>query len=180
MVDNWKTWTSLGFWWKRLHWAFVVRILKHKLLLTWSYMFCASVLYVLLCSKWSKVWMKPSIKRRDQNHMFGQNVRYFVQIIKLGKKGFSGWHANVKQKISLKPRPFSLFQLYICSIVHRILGSCGFQWCGFHSCALSKNSPNIQLMQFTLHKWRNSFTHAFLVTIDLSAADLAPVDFCQT
>ena len=87
-------------------------------MLTWSYMFWASVLYFLV-GKWSKVWMKPSIKRRDQNHMFGQNVRYFVQIIKLGKKGFSGWHANVKQKISLKPRSFSLFHLYLCSIVLR-------------------------------------------------------------
>ena len=87
-------------------------------MLTWSYVFWASVLYFLV-AKWSKVWMKPSIKRRDQNHMFGQNVRYFVQIIKLGKKGFSSWHANVKQKISLKLRPFSLFQLYLCSIVLR-------------------------------------------------------------
>ena len=69
--------------------------------------------------------------------------------------------------------------------LHRVLGSCGFQWCGFHSCGFhssgfSKNSPNIQLMQFSLHKWRNSFTHAFLVTNDLSAADLVHTDFCQT
>ena len=56
--------------------------------------------------------------------------------------------------------------------VHRVLGSCGFQWCSFHSCAFSKNSPNIQLMQFSLHKWRKSFTSAFLVINDLSATDL--------
>ena len=29
----------------------------------------------------------------------------------------------------------------------------GFQWCGFHSCAFSKNSQNIQLMQFSLNKF---------------------------
>ena len=62
--------------------------------------------------------------------------------------------------------------------IHRVLGSCGFQWCVFHS--FSKNSLNIQLMWFSLHKWRNSFTHAFWVTNDLSAADLVPADFCQT
>ena len=31
-------------------------------------------------------------------------------------------------------------------------------------CAFSRNSPNIQLIWFWLLKWRNSFTHAFLVT----------------
>ena len=62
-------------------------------------------------------------------------------------------------------------------IVHRVLDSCGFQWCSFHLCTFSKNSPNIQLMRFSLHKQRNSFTHAFLVTNDLSAADLATADF---
>ena len=35
-------------------------------------------------------------------------------------------------------------------ILHRVLGSCGFQWCGFHLCPFSKNSPNIQLMRFWL------------------------------
>ena len=64
--------------------------------------------------------------------------------------------------------------------IHRVLGYCVFQWCGFHSCTFSKNSPNIQLMRFSLHKWRNSFTCAFLVTNDLSAADLVHADFCQT
>ena len=59
--------------------------------------------------------------------------------------------------------------IYINPKVHRVLGFCGFQWCGFHLCIFSKNSPNIQLMRFPLHKWRNSFTHAFLVTNDLSA-----------
>ena len=63
--------------------------------------------------------------------------------------------------------------------VHRVLDSCGFQWCGFHLCAFSKNSPNIQLMLFSLGKLRNSFTHAFLVTNDLSAADLVHADFAR-
>ena len=35
------------------------------------------------------------------------------------------------------------------SYVHQVLNSCGFQWCNFHSCAFSKNSPNIQLMRFS-------------------------------
>ena len=43
-----------------------------------------------------------------------------------------------------------------------------------------KNSPNIQFMQFSLQKRRNSFTHVVLFTSDLSASDLAPADFCQT
>ena len=64
--------------------------------------------------------------------------------------------------------------------LHWVLGSCGFQWCVFHLCAFSKNSPNIQLMRFLLHKWKNSFTHAFLVTNVLSAVDLVHADFCQT
>ena len=48
------------------------------------------------------------------------------------------------------------------NIIHQVLG---FQWCGFHLCSFSKNNPNIQLMQFLLHNWRNSLTHAFLVAI---------------
>ena len=36
-------------------------------------------------------------------------------------------------------------------IIHQVLGLWGFQWCIFHSCAFSKNSPNIQLMRFSLH-----------------------------
>ena len=36
--------------------------------------------------------------------------------------------------------------------LHRVLGSCEFQWCGFHLWAFSKNSLNIQLMLFSLHK----------------------------
>ena len=35
--------------------------------------------------------------------------------------------------------------------IHQVLGSCRFQWCDFHSCAFSKNSPNIQLVRFSLH-----------------------------
>ena len=50
----------------------------------------------------------------------------------------------------------------------------------FHLCAFTKNSPNIQLMGFSLHKWKNSFTHAFLDTNVLSSADLVHADFCQT
>ena len=41
--------------------------------------------------------------------------------------------------------------------VHQVLGSCGFQWCSFRWCAFSKNSPNIHLMRFSLHKWWNLF-----------------------
>ena len=44
----------------------------------------------------------------------------------------------------------------------------------------SKTSPNNQLKRFSLHKWRNTFTHSFFVSNDLSAADLAHADFCQT
>ena len=36
--------------------------------------------------------------------------------------------------------------------IHRVLGSWGFQRFGFHLCAISKNSPNILLMPFLLHK----------------------------
>ena len=32
--------------------------------------------------------------------------------------------------------------------VHRVLGSCGFQWCGFHSCAFSKSSQIYRLCNF--------------------------------
>ena len=42
-------------------------------------------------------------------------------------------------------------QAFICGFsrqninsVHQILGPCGFQWCGLHSCVFSKNGPNIQ------------------------------------
>ena len=50
--------------------------------------------------------------------------------------------------------------------VQRVFGFCGLQWCGFHLCVFSTNSPNIQLTQFSLHKWRNSFTLGFLVTLE--------------
>ena len=49
--------------------------------------------------------------------------------------------------------------------IHQVLGSCWFLWCGFHLCAFSKHSPNIQIMQFSLHRWRNSFTLAFWLRI---------------
>ena len=49
----------------------------------------------------------------------------------------------------------------------------GFQSRCFHFCAFS----NIQVMQFSLHKLKNSFSHAFLVTNDFSVADLVHVDF---
>ena len=51
-----------------------------------------------------------------------------------------------------------------CGELHRVLGSCGFQWCGFHLCTFSKNSPNIQHMRFSLHKWRNSFTYGIVAS----------------
>ena len=62
----------------------------------------------------------------------------------------------------------------------QVLGSWGFQWCGFHSCAFSKNSSNIQVMQFSVDTWMNFFTHSFLVTNDSGAAGFFHVDFCQT
>ena len=64
--------------------------------------------------------------------------------------------------------------------VQQVLCSCGFQWCRFHLYVFLKNSPNIQLMQFSLQKCRNSFTRAFWVTNDLSVAALVHVDCCQT
>ena len=56
---------------------------------------------------------------------------------------------------------------YHIQTVPQGLGSCGFQWCVFHSC---KNSPNIQLVGFSLNNWRNYFAHVFWVTNDLSTA----------
>ena len=69
------------------------------------------------------------------------------------------------KKCDSKLQELSLFYVRVqgfrlCMIsnhVHRVLGFSGFQWCGFHLCAFSKNSPNIQLMQFSLHKWWKSF-----------------------
>ena len=51
--------------------------------------------------------------------------------------------------------------------VHKVLGSCGFQWCGFHSLTFLRSCPNIHIMQFSIHEWRNPFTCAFFVTNDL-------------
>ena len=42
-----------------------------------------------------------------------------------------------------------------------------------------KKLPKYPAYAIFLHKWRNSFTYVFLVTNDLSAADLVHVDFCQ-
>ena len=53
----------------------------------------------------------------------------------------------------------SCFQISIYKQLHWVLGSWEFQWYSFHSCTFSKN-PNIQLMRFSLHKGRNSSTHA--------------------
>ena len=41
----------------------------------------------------------------------------------------------------------------------------------------SPSSPNIQLMWFSLNKWRNSLTHSFLFRNDQRAASLAHADF---
>ena len=64
-------------------------------------------------------------------------------------------------------------RIFLIQLYTGFLAPADFSGAGF-TCA------NIQLMQFLLHKRRNSFTHAFLVTNDLSAADLAPADFCKT
>ena len=88
---------------------------------------------------------------------------------------------NLNLLLCIHERKFFLLVYFLFSKtgLHRVLGSCGFQWCSFHSCAFSKNSPNIQLMRFSLHKWRNSFTHAFLVTNDLIVAELNHAVFAR-
>ena len=43
-----------------------------------------------------------------------------------------------------------IFPLFL-NHIHQVLGSYGFQWWFFKSCAFSKDSPNIQVMQFSLH-----------------------------
>ena len=96
------------------------------------------------------------------------------------------WKSNPLLKIALfHPCYFRELQLvvlkaWIVCEVHRVVGSFGFQSCGFHLCAFSKKSPNIQHMPFWQHKWKKSFTHAFLVTNDLSAANWVHADFWQT
>ena len=72
-------------------------------------------------------------------------------------------------------RPKKSFQHYL----HPVLGSCKFQWCSFHLCTFSKNSPNIQHMQFLINKWIPSLVRFWLL-MTLSAADFVHVDFCQT
>ena len=71
------------------------------------------------------------------------------------------------------------FPPFTVNNLHRVLGYCWFQWWGFHSFTFSKNCPKIQLLRFLLHNRRNSFTHAFLVTNDFSAADMVHADFCH-
>ena len=41
---------------------------------------------------------------------------------------------------------------------HRVLSSCGFQWCGVHSCGVSKKSWSIYFVRILS---TNSLTHAF-------------------
>ena len=38
----------------------------------------------------------------------------------------------------------------------------------------------VEMGLFSLQKWRDSFTNAFLATYDISTADLVHADFCQT
>ena len=68
-------------------------------------------------------------------------------------------------------------QGYNCAKYTGSLASADFSGCVFHSCAFSKNSPNIQLMWFSLYKWRNSFTHAFWVTNDFKYCRFGPCGF---
>ena len=80
---------------------------------------------------------------------FGKNLSNFVYpFLKLDNP-----YCHNKQA-----RPFT-------NRLHRGLGYCRFHCCGFQLCAFSKNSQNIQLIQFSLHKRRNSFTHELLVTL---------------
>ena len=60
------------------------------------------------------------------------------------------------------------------SFIYMYTGSLALPVFTFH------NSQNIQLRQFSLHKWRNSFTHVFLVTNDISAVDFVHMKFCKT
>ena len=68
--------------------------------------------------------------------------------------------------------------LLCCLCYNGSLAPADFSGAVFTCAHFQKNNPNIQLMQFSLHKLRNSFTHALLVTNDLSAADLVHADFC--
>ena len=136
----------------------------------------------------------------DQKLNFNLNViktpciTYFVCVYQRGNKYYTKVHA-LSVLAFFKKDGFSILTPFlghvhccVCNVctapsesegkplLHLVLGSCGFQWCGFHLCAFLKNSQNIQLMRFSLH----SYTHAFLITNDLSAGDLATADFCQT
>ena len=84
----------------------------------------------------------------------------------------------------LKPKPFNFplafkyknsMKIHFFELIriHRVLGSCEFQWWSFHSCAFSKNSQACAI-------FRNCFMHAFLVTYDLSAGNLVHSDVCKT
>ena len=59
--------------------------------------------------------------------------------------------------------------------VDQVLGSC--KWYGFHLCAFSKIAQISSLCNFHYIIKGNSFSHAFLVTNDLSAADLVHAKF---
>ena len=61
--------------------------------------------------------------------------------------------------------------------LHRVLGSCGFQWCSFHSCGVSKKSWNICLMQILC---TNSLAHAFFhILWSLYSCGFGPYGFSQ-
>ena len=57
----------------------------------------------------------------------------------------------------------AIFKGSVIWIINQILGSCEFQWSGFHSCDFSKNSPNIQLMWFSQHPYT---PQSHLLTLD--------------
>ena len=60
----------------------------------------------------------------------------------------SGCNTVIRILTAFKSRHISCYPT-----LHRVLGSCWFQRCGFHLCAFSKNSPNIQLIPSLMNFW---------------------------
>ena len=111
-------------------------------------------------------WFADTVPAKRNSHRKAQNSRWVESEV-----------IYLAHKEGVKTTEFSIYKYSI----HSVLGSCRLQWCGIHLCAFSKNSPNISLCDFHyICKWKNSFTHAFLVTNDFSAAGLVHADFCQT
>ena len=97
-----------------------------------------------------------------------------------------GFGANAQSKPKgdnneMKTFMKSYFQFQLKSALYTgSLAPVDFSSAVFTCMHFQKIAKNVRLMRFSLHRWRNSFTHAFLVTNDLSAADLVHAYFCQT